>query len=127
MPNEPKDPVAEAMAAAAGMNIVDPDPVDPVDPTPADPVDPKPADPVDPKPADPVDPKPADPADPVDPKPADPVDPVDPTKTIPTDPKPISGRCYQRRQGADSRASRKLMPHLRKRQLQRSQTNRLQS
>jgi hypothetical protein len=85
---EPKDPVAAAMAAASGMNIVDTDPVDPVDPKPADPVDPKPADPVDPKPADPVDPVDPKPADPVDPKPADPVDPVDPTKTIPTDPKP---------------------------------------
>jgi len=91
---EPKDPVAQAMADAAGVKIVtdtdpvDPkpaDPVDPVDPKPADPVDPKPADPVDPKPTDPVDPKPADPVDPVDPKPAD---PVDPTKTIPTDPAP---------------------------------------
>jgi len=93
---DPKD-LASQMAKAAGMNIVDGDPVDPkpADPVdqkpadPVDPVDPKPADqvdPVDPKPADPVDPNPADPVDPVDPKPAD---PVDQTKTIPTDPKPF--------------------------------------
>ncbi len=78
---EPIDPVAQAMADAANMQIVT-DPVDPVDPKPADPVDP-----IDPKPTDPVDPVDPKVADPVDPKPTDPVDPVDQTKIIPTDPK----------------------------------------
>lgn len=85
---EGKDPIAEAMAKASGMNIVDTDAVDPVDPKPTDPVDPKPADTVDPKPADTADPVDPKPADPVDPKPADTADHVDPKKTIPTDPKP---------------------------------------
>lgn len=76
---EQVDPVAAAMAKAAGMSISDP--VDPVEPK--DPVEPvEPVDPVDP--VEPVEPK--EPVDPVDPKPTDPVDPVDPTKTIPTPP-----------------------------------------
>jgi hypothetical protein len=81
---EPIDPVAAAMAKAAGMNIVDHN--DPIEPKPVDPVEP--VDPVDPiEPADPVDPvDPSKPVEPVDPKVADPVIPKDPTKTIPKDP-----------------------------------------